>query len=133
MKINDFPIIHYDIISANDLFTAALQMAAKRSWIWKEKKKNYQKDEFLCESNALSVQNVWFWDDQANNFKQEIRIPKGQRSFIHLTLNTWWILCNDIIQIYHPRVVFHWDIMSVFQASHQRHGEWEEQGKKFKK
>lgn len=31
MKINDFPIIHYDIISANDLFTAALQMAAKTS------------------------------------------------------------------------------------------------------
>lgn len=131
MKINYFTIIHYDIISANDLFTAALQMAAKRSWIWKEKK-NCQKDEFLCESNTLSVQNVWFWDDQANNFKQEIRIPKGQRSFIHLTLNTWWILCNDMIQIYHPRVVFHWNITSVFQASHQRHGEWEEQGKNLK-
>lgn len=97
-----------------------------------EKKKICQKDEFLCESNALSVQNVWFWDDQANNFKQEIRIPKGQRSFIHLTLNTWWIPCNDIIQIYHSRLVFHWDITSVFQASHQRHGEWEEQGKNFK-
>lgn len=31
MKINDFPIINYDVISANDLFTAALLMAAKRS------------------------------------------------------------------------------------------------------
>jgi hypothetical protein len=52
MKINDFSIIHYDIISTNDLFTAAVLMAAKRKLNVK-RKETATIVEFFCASHIL--------------------------------------------------------------------------------